>query len=144
MIFRKFLFLTFFSCLAACSTIPKAKVVSHDADRDIPAIDHMIVSLKNSYIDRCYKPVVKKNPPENHCQTELFQMLERRYHRDYNQKHVDMASDDLFFRDVNANLRKMIRTDPTVKNAIRNASFRSEEEVLSYYKEKYAFNASTN
>ncbi len=141
---RKFFILGSLSLLAACSSVPKATVVSQDSARDIPAIDHMIVNLKNSYIDQCYKPVMKKNPPENHCQTALFQMLERRYHRNYSQKHLDMASDDLFFRDVEGKLREMMRTNPEVKNAVRGTSFRSEQEVLAYYKGKYAFSAQFN
>ncbi|MDR1760686.1 MAG: hypothetical protein LBR60_09230 [Fibrobacter sp.] len=141
---RKFLILASLLLLAACSSVPKATVVSQDSSRDIPAIDHMIVNLKNSYIDQCYKPVMKKNPPENHCQTALFQMLERRYHRNYSQKHLNMASDDLFFRDVEGKLREMMRTNPEVKNAIRRASFRSQEEVFAYYKGKYTFNTEIN
>ena len=74
--------------LAACSStrMPTAKVATHhDSSRNIPKIDNMIVDLKKSYISQCYEPILEKNPPENQCQTELFQMLERRYHMNYNQ-----------------------------------------------------------
>ena len=82
----------------ACSSIkmPKATYATHDSMHDIPAVDEMIVSMKKEYIDKCYAPVVHKEPPENACQTELFQQLERRYHTNYNQQQVNMASDDLF------------------------------------------------
>ena len=109
------------------------------ASRNIPKIDNMIVDLKKSYISQCYEPILAKNPPENQCQTELFQMLERRYHLNYNQQNIDQASNDLFFRDVDSRLRKMVRTDPEVRSAVRSGAFRNADEMLSYYKEKYAF-----
>ena len=127
--------------LVGCSNIktPKAKLASHDSNRDIPSIDHMIVSMKKDYIQNCYLPVAHREPPENACQTELFQMLERRYHTNYNQSHVDMASNDLFFKDVAKEINKMVRTDPEVREAIRSGAFRSADEMLSYYKEAYKF-----
>lgn len=126
---------------ACSSTLPKAEIASHeDSSRNIPKIDHMIVDLKRSYISQCYSPILKKNPPENQCQTELFQMLERRYHLNYSQHQIDLASNDLFFRDVDTRLRKMVRIDPEIRRAIRQGAFRSADEMLSYYRTKYAFN----
>ena len=84
-------------------------------------------------------PVAKRNPPVNSCQTELFQTLERRYNMDYNQNQVAMASNDLFFKDIDVEIRKMVRTDPEVRNAVRNGAFSSNEEMLAYYKDKYKF-----
>jgi len=126
-----------------CSSVdmPKVEIAEHDADRNIPSIDEMIVTLKKSYLSQCYGPIVRKEPPENQCQTELFQMLERRYHLDYNHTHVDMASNDLFFRDVDSRLRKMVRTDPEVRETVRNGAFRNADEMLAYYRDKYAFNS---
>lgn len=125
---------------ACSSTLPKAEIASHDdSARNIPKIDEMIVTLKKSYISQCYAPILKKNPPENQCQTELFQMLERRYHMNYSQRNIDQASNDLFFRDVDTRLRKMARTDPEIRTAIRRGAFHSADEMLGYYKEKYAF-----
>jgi hypothetical protein len=125
----------------ACSSIkmPKATYATHDSMHDIPAIDEMIVSMKREYIDKCYAPVVHKEPPENACQTELFQQLERRYHTNYNQQQVNMASDDLFFKDINTKLRQMMRSEPAVREAIRNGAFSSAEDMLAYYKNKYSF-----
>ena len=84
-------------------------------------------------------PVVKKLPPENACQAELFQMLERRYHLDYNQNHVAMASNTLLFKDIDAKIIEMSRNDPEVRRAIRSGAFRSTNEMLAYYHEKYHF-----
>ena len=125
----------------ACSSIkmPKATYAAHDSMHDIPAVDEMIVSMKKEYIDKCYAPVVHKEPPENACQTELFQQLERRYHTNYNQQQVNMASDDLFFKDINTKLRQMMRSEPAVREAIRNGAFSSAEDMLAYYKNKYSF-----
>lgn len=144
MVFRFFAVISMAVLVSSCSStrIPKAEVASHDdSSRNIPRIDNMIVNLKRSYISQCYVPIVRKNPPENQCQTELFQMLERRYHIDYNQHQVDMASNDLFFRDVDTRLRKMVRTDPEVRAAVRNGAFHNADEMLSYYKDKYAFDS---
>ena len=126
---------------AGCSGVktPTVEVADHDTDHNIPAIDHMIVEMKQAYIQKCYLPVAKKHPPENACQSELFQMLERRYHRDYNQNHVAMASNDLFFKDIDVEIRKMMRTDPEVREALRNGAFTSTAEMIAYYKDKYKF-----
>ena len=128
-------------CLVACSSIkmPKATLAEHDNIHNIPAIDQMIVSMKKEYIDKCYAPVVQRDPPENACQTELFRQLERRYHSNYNQQQVNMASDDLFFKDINNKLRQMMRSDPSVRKAIRNGAFSSADDMLAYYKNKYSF-----
>ena len=127
--------------LAGCSGVvtPKAEIASHDSDHNIPAIDEMILSFKQDYINKCYLPVAKKNPPENACQSELFQMLERRYHLDYNQNHVAMASNTLLFKDIDAKIIEMSRNNPEVREAIRAAAFTSTSEMLSYYHEKYQF-----
>ena len=126
---------------AGCSGVktPSVAVADHDTDHNIPAIDQMIVEMKQAYIQKCYLPVAKKHPPENACQSELFQMLERSYHLDYNQNHVAMASNKLLFKDIDAKIIEMSRNDPEVRNAIRAGAFTSTSEMLSYYHEKYQF-----
>ena len=126
--------------LAGCSGIktPTASLASHDPRHDIPAIDQMIVDMKQDYIQACYLPVAKREPPVNACQTELFQMLERRYHMNYTQDHVDMASNDLFFKYVNTKITDLVRKDRQVGNAARRA-FSSTDEMMAYYKEAYKF-----
>ena len=127
--------------LTGCSGVvkPTVEVANHDSDHNIPAIDEMIVAYKTDYINKCYLPVAKKDPPENQCQSELFQMLERSYHLDYNQNHVAMASNKLLFKDIDAKIIEMSRNDPEVRNAIRAGAFTSTSEMLSYYHEKYQF-----
>ena len=127
--------------MTGCSGVvtPKAELASHDSSHNIPAIDEMIISYKTDYINKCYLPVAKKHPPENACQSELFQMLERSYHLDYNQNHVAMASNKLLFKDIDAKIIEMSRNDPEVREAIRAAAFTSTSEMLSYYHEKYQF-----
>ena len=126
--------------LAGCSGIktPSANLASHDSRHDIPAIDQMIVDMKQDYLQACYMPIAKREPPINACQTELFQMLERRYHHDYTQRHVDMASNDLFFKDVNTRISDLVRKDREVGNAARRA-FNSTDEMMAYYREAYKF-----
>lgn len=127
--------------MVGCSGVktPTVELADHDSDHYIPAIDNMIVEMKQAYIEKCYMPVAKRNPPENACQTELFQTLERRYHLDFNQNHVAMASNDLFFKDIDVEIRKMMRTDPEVREALRKGAFNSSDEMVSYYKDKYKF-----
>lgn len=127
--------------LTGCSGVitPKAQLAAHDSDRNIPAIDQMIVSIKQEYINKCYMPVAKKLPPENACQSELFQLLERRYSLQYNQNHVAMASNTLLFKDIDAKIVEMSRNNPDVRQAIRAGAFTSTNEMLSYYHEKYQF-----
>ncbi|SHK47054.1 hypothetical protein [Fibrobacter sp. UWEL] len=127
--------------LAGCSGIktPKAQLASHDMDHNIPAIDDLIVTMKQDYINKCYMPVAKRRPPENQCQSELFQMLERNYRLEYQQVHVDRAANELFFKDVAREITILSKKDPDVRNAIRNGGFRSNDEMLAYYKDAYKF-----
>ena len=131
--------------VACSSSLPKAELATHsDSSRNIPKIDNMIVSMKQSYISQCYEPILKRNPPDNQCQTDLFQMLERRYHLNYSQHNIDQASNELFFRDIDSRLRKLVRTDPEVRSAVKRGAFRNADDMLSYYREKYAFESQSN
>lgn len=127
--------------LTGCSGIvtPKSELASHEPGKNIPAIDNTIVELKQEYIDNCYMPVAKKNPPETACQSELFQTLERRYGLNFNQNHVAMAANILMFKVIDEKIVEMSRQDPEVRDAIRNGSFSSTNDMLAYYKEKYQF-----
>ena len=127
---------------SACSGVvtPKAELATHtDSVHDIPAIDSLIVSMKQDYINKCYMPVAKRHPPENQCQSELFQMLERRYHLDFNQNHVAAASNELFFKDVVPEINKKVKREPALRDPLRRA-FSNSNEMLAYYKDKYKFN----
>ncbi len=125
------------------SNLPRASVADHPDGRGVPAIDDVIVQMKNEFITECYAPVMKREVPETRCQTELFQLLERRYHMNYKKIHVDMASDDLFFRDVDQRIRVLVRTDADVRQQVK-ANFHSQEELLQYYKGLYGFNPVTS
>ena len=127
--------------LMGCASVkkPSVEIANHDSDHNIPAIDQMIVEMKQAYIEKCYLPVAHRKPPENACQSELFQTLERRYHLDFNQNPVAMASNDLFFKDIDTELRKMLRSDPEIRQAARNGGFKNVGEMLAYYKDKYKF-----
>jgi hypothetical protein len=128
--------------LFSCGGFEKREAVKaeHDLDMNIPAIDDMIVSLKKEYIERCYTPILKKiasNAPRP-CETSLLQLLERRYPMDYEQKHVDMAADELFFKDVRERLTKKIKTEPSLRRAV-SKRFNSMDEIMEYYKLRYSF-----
>lgn len=132
------------SFLVGCSSsAPKTQVVDHPDGRGVPAIDDVIVQMKSEYIAECYTPVMKREVPETRCQTELFQLLERRYRLSYKKVHVDMASDDIFFRDVDQRIRVMVRTDADVRQQVK-AQFHSHAELLKYYKGLYGFNPITS
>ncbi len=137
------LLIPFVALSCASSKYPQAALVAHPDDKGIPAIDEAIVEMKREYIRECYIPVASHEVPETKCQTELFQLLERRYRLSFKQVHVDMASDELFFREVSDRIRSLVRTDPTVRQLARS-NFRSQEELLSYYKNLYGFNAITS
>lgn len=131
--------------LFSCSGVhaPKAELVSHSDDKGIPAIDEAIVEMKKEYIEECYLPVAQREVPETRCQTELFQLLERRYRTSFKQVHVDMASDEVFFREVSDRIKTLVRTDPTVRQMVK-ANFHSQEELMTYYKSLYGFNEVTS
>ena len=78
-------------------------------------------------------------PPENSCQSDLFQMVERRYHMDFNQNHVAAASNELFFKDVVPEINKKVKREPALRDPLRRA-FSNSNEMLAYYKDKYKFN----
>lgn len=130
---------TFFSGCSGVVTPTVERAYHNDSAHNIPAIDNMIVEMKQEYINKCYMPVANRKPPENSCQTDLFQMLERRYHMNFNQNHVAIVSNELFFKDIEKEIHKMARTDPEVRNAIRNVGFTSNEEMIAYYRDKYKF-----
>lgn len=125
-----------------CASVkkPSAEMAyHHDQTRNIPAIDEMIVEMKQAYIDKCYLPVANRKPPENACQSELFQNLERHYNLNFNQNHVAMASNDLFFKDIDSEIRRMLKKNPELREAARNGGFKSVSEMVVYYKDKYKF-----
>ena len=45
----------------------------------------------------------------------------------------------IFFKDIDAELRKMLRSDPEIRQAARNGGFKNVGEMLAYYKDKYKF-----
>ena len=106
--------------LSSCATeqMPKAEPASHDSAHNIPPIDNMIVN-QEVFTFQCYAPILRRDPPENQCQTELFQLLERRYHMNYNQNQVNMASDELFLPRRGHPPPQMVRTDPEVRPSER-------------------------
>ena len=125
-----------------CSRVvtPKAELAyHHDSVHNIPAIDSLIVSMKQDYIKQCYMPVASHLPPENSCQSDLFQMVERRYHMDFNQNHVAAASNELFFKDVVPEIQKKVKREPSLRDPLRRA-FSYSNEMHAYYKDKYKFN----
>ena len=125
-----------------CSSVvtPKAELAyHHDSVHNIPAIDSLIVSMKQDYIKQCYMPVASHLPPENSCQSDLFQMVERRYHMDFNQNHVAAASNELFFKDVVPEIQKKVKREPALRDPLRRA-FSNSNEMLAYYTDKYKFN----
>ena len=92
-----------------------------------------------SHGQRSLAPVASHLPPENSCQSDLFQMVERRYHMDYNQNHVASASNELFFKDVVPEIQKKVKREPALRDPLRKA-FSNSDEMLAYYKDKYKFN----
>lgn len=134
--------ITLAAIFTGCSSVvpPKAELANHnDSIHNIPAIDSLIVSMKQDYIKQCYMPVASHLPPENSCQSDLFQMVERRYHMDFNQNHVAMASNELFFKDVIPEINKKVKREPALRDPLRRA-FSNSDEMLAYYKDKYKFN----
>jgi len=138
----RFLLLIPIAILLSCSSVEKREVVraDHDKSMNIPAIDDFIVSQKKKYLEQCYMPVLKRiasNSPHP-CETALFQLLERRYSMTYTQEHVDMAADELFFADIKERLQKKIKTEPSLRNAVRKR-FKNMDDIVGYYKPKYTF-----
>ena len=117
-----------------CSSVvtPKAELAyHHDSVHNIPAIDSLIVSMKQDYIKQCYMPVASHLPPENSCQSD--------FHMDFNQNHVAAASNELFFKDVVPEIQKKVKREPSLRDPLRRA-FSNSNEMLAYYKDKYKFN----
>jgi len=131
--------------LLSCSSVEKREAIraDHDMDMNIPAVDDFIVSQKKEYIERCYMPVLKRIPSNapRPCETALFQLLERRYSMNYTQDHVDMAADELFFKDIRDRLQKKIKAESGLRRAV-SKRFSSMDEIMAYYKPKYTFRKS--
>jgi len=128
--------------LVSCGGVEKRDVslAEHEKNMRIPAIDSMIVNDKKEYIERCYMPVLKKIASESPrpCETQLQQLLERRYYANYTQEHVDMAADEIFFKDIRDKIQTKIKTDVKLRKAL-NKRFKDMNEVIDYYKSKYTF-----
>jgi hypothetical protein len=128
--------------LVSCGSAEKRDVVQaeHEKNMRIPAIDSMIVNDKKEYLERCYMPVFKKIASESPrpCETKLQQLLERRYYTNYTQEHVDMAADEIFFKDIRDKIQTKIKTDTRLRKAL-GKRFRNMDEVEDYYKSKYTF-----
>jgi len=128
--------------LLSCGSAEKrdVSIAEHEKNMRIPAIDDLIVKDKKEYLERCYWPVYKKEASESPrpCETQLQQLLERRYYANYTQEHVDMAADEMFFRDIKDKIAKQVRTDTKLRKAL-GKRFRTMDEVIDYYKSKYTF-----
>jgi len=128
--------------LLSCGNVEKRDVVQadHDVKMRIPAIDAMIVKDKKEYLERCYMPVYKKIASESPrpCETALQQLLERRYYANYTQEHVDMAADELFFKDIKEKIQSKLKTDAKLRKDL-GKRFKNMDEVIDYYKSKYTF-----
>lgn len=128
--------------LFSCGGVEKREVVKaeHEMNMNIPAIDDMIFKDKKEYLERCYTPVYKKiasNSPRP-CETALQQLLERRYPMNYTQEHVDMAADELFFKDIREKILGKVKKDAKLRKSI-SKRFRNMDDVMDYYKSKYTF-----
>ncbi|MDR3000247.1 MAG: hypothetical protein LBU89_03190 [Fibromonadaceae bacterium] len=138
----RIILLVFIALLLSCSSVEKRQAVraDHESDMNIPAVDDLIVTMKKEYIERCYMPVMKRIPSNapRPCETQLFQMLERRYSMNYTQEHVDMAADELFFRDVEVRLKQKIKDEPGLRRAV-GRRFKNIDEMMDYYKPRYTF-----
>jgi hypothetical protein len=101
--------------LLSCGSAEKrdVSVAEHEKNMRIPAIDDLIVKDKKEY-------------------------LERRYYANYTQEHVDMAADEMFFRDIKDKIAKQVRTDVKLRRAL-GKRFKNMDEVIDYYKSKYTF-----
>lgn len=138
----RLILLIFAMLLLSCSSnVDKREAVrANDTNKNIPAIDDFVVSMKKEYIERCYMPIVKRIPSNapRPCETRLLGMLERRYSMSYTQEQVDMVADEIFFGDLEAELRKKIRNEPELQRAVRR-KFRNIDELMVYYKPRYTF-----
>ncbi|GHV16621.1 hypothetical protein AGMMS49938_16790 [Fibrobacterales bacterium] len=143
----RFLLIILLALLASsCSSYEKREAVraDHDIDMNIPTIDDIIVARKKEYISKCYEPVLYREASNNpkKCQTELQQLLERRWTSDFTQVQADMAADELFFTDVRDYLDKQFKKDRRLGNAV-SKRFSSMDEIMEYYKPKYSFRANS-
>ena len=139
---RSFFLILIALYISSCSSVEKREAVraDHDLDMRLPAIDDMIVTHKKEYIERCYMPVIKKiasNSPRP-CETALQQLIERRYSVTYTQDQVDMAADELFFRDMRERISKKVKTEPNLRKSVQKR-FNSMDEAMAYYQPKYTF-----
>jgi hypothetical protein len=132
---------------AACTSHePRTAVLAHheDTSRDIMAVDQMIVERKKEFIDKCYYPVLNQEVSDSPrpCVTALQQILERRYVKNWNQEHLDMAADDLFFEgsgQVQGVNSRILAFKRTLGPSFTAAGFTSNQEILDYYRQKYTF-----
>jgi hypothetical protein len=122
--------------LSACSSgVPRG----YDPVKGILPIDELVADEKQVYWDNCYSVFVEAGVPENECQSNLFNIIDRRHGVSFNQIQLANVADEYFFQNiVNKKIHRLIRADSEVRDQVR-LKFKSMDELMSYYQQQYSF-----
>jgi hypothetical protein len=150
-----------FTLLASCAPQPKSKEVTKQTiqqiqDKETPAdwvyleptphavrfkmrsVDSLIRSQKEDYFNQCVYWLQKNDIPRSDCEYKLLDKIEARYGITDDPEKIMRVVDELFFEQVNPSILKLLQRRPDlIKQA--QSQFRSEAELLQYYREQYSF-----
>lgn len=122
--------------LSACSaSLPKGYI----PETGVLKIDKLVSKEKEAYFEECYKIFLDAGVPENECQSNLFNILDRRHGVRFNKKQLANVADEYFFTSlVYKKIHRLIRSDSKVRLEVRN-KFKSMKDLTDYYQTQYSF-----
>lgn len=121
--------------IGCSSTIPKG----YDPDRGILEIDRLVSQERQLFWDNCYAIFVEAGVPENECQSNLFNIIDRRHGVSFNKIQLANVADEYFFNSfMEKKIHRLIRSNPEVRSQVR-VKFKSMSDLTNYYKTQYSF-----
>lgn len=106
--------------------------------QNLRSIDEFLVQEFNHYSDQCYINIRKGNPPNNRCESKLYEVAERRSGTKFKAPQLNVAADEIFYNEFKDKLKKKLSQDENLKKEMRN-KFKSVDDLITSYRKKYSF-----
>jgi hypothetical protein len=132
-----------FACVFLVACAPQHTLIDKrvSQQKSIPEINRLVSQLKTEYIKDCYQRLADKKPPLNACESQLFDMAERRGKRNYTLFDLDNIANEVFFTDyIRSDLNSLVRTNRQVGAQVKS-KFSDQKDLLEYYRKLYSFHA---
>ena len=122
--------------LMGCPSGPSVKM---RGPRVIPQIDELVVELKEEYLAECFNPIKDGEMPLTECQTDLFNVMERRHGLRFSNRQLNRVGEEIFFnRYIDERLSGLLKGDKQVRKKVKKR-FKNKEHLIKYYRKIYRF-----